>query len=112
MALFIRPHTVTVFAPDFPIDSLGVVLVEGPVGGQEVRGQVTPLSSAMAFERWGLQLARPYEFLCDPGDANRFVPNGWVWFGGRTFKIRATPMVFEGIAAADHAAVPLEEIWR
>jgi hypothetical protein len=110
MGLLVKPHAVQVFAPDFPIDSLGAVLTEGQVGGQSVRGQLTPLSSAMVFERWGLQLSRPYEFLCDPGDAALFIPNGWVVWDNARFRVRATPMVFRAIAAADHALVLLEQV--
>jgi hypothetical protein len=110
MGLLVKPHAVQVFAPDFPIDSLGAVLTEGQVGSQIVRGQLTPSTSAMAFERWGLQLSRPYEFLCDPGDAALFIPNGWVVWDNARFRVRATPMVFRAIAAADHALVLLEQV--
>lgn len=108
MAVLIKPHTGTIYAPFADVDALNVELGAIQIGGQSVRGQLTPTTSAATFERWGVQLRQPHEWFCDPGDEELFEVNGLFVVSNVRYKVMAPPMVYSGIGAADHALVLLE----
>lgn len=110
MAAPFRPHTVTVYEPTRDLNALKQRVVSDQTGGQSVRCLVSPLSTAAAFERWGIESSQPSELYANPGDGALFQINGLVTLGGKQYRVAAEPRVFESIAGADHAQVLLERL--
>lgn len=99
-----KPHTATVTEPESR--------KAGAVGGQPaetpevtVRCLVEPLSPRTAYERFGIEIERPYELFAD-SEAG-FVVGGTVRAIGLKFAIRAI-QPFEVGLSLNHARVLLE----
>ena len=110
MSLRLRPHTVTVYAPE-PVTSGNVATgVDWSSNGQEVRCQVTPEKPSTLFESYGMETRRPHVLLCDITDAVHFVINARVALGTRRFKVLSLPENWNAETSTSFAQMFLEEL--
>lgn len=111
LALLIKPHSVTVLPVVEPSDLTGSY-VEPPTfttPGGTVLGQVQPLSSGAAFEKYGIMLHQPSEFMCDIEDASKFITGYRVVFLGNTYFVGGEPKIRQEGNIADHASVVISK---
>ena len=71
-----KPHAVYVTGPKPASGAQGVVEETVQEGGVLVEGQLSPLASGYALERYGVEALRPHQFLVDPDDARHFRRRG------------------------------------
>ena len=112
-----KPHAVYVTSPKPASGAQGVVEETVQEGGVLVEGQLSPLASGYALERYGVEALRPHQFLVDPDDARHFRRRGrcegraaGVDLTGRHFEVAALPEVHEYGQWGDCAVVVLEEV--
>lgn len=112
MSLLLKPHRMTVYAPDPVLVAGGTGVGISQVGGQTVFGQITPITSTAAYQDYGMELDRPHLLMVDESDAVHFKVWGRVVKvpGGRKFTVRATPMIWDAESTTSCAVVMLEEV--
>lgn len=102
------PHTVTAYQVEDSTDSLTLRAgVPGDSSGTSVRGLMQPLDPALAYERTGLELRRPYEFTCALASESAFAVGGRVVWGTRIFCVKTMRRAEAGVV--DHLRVILDE---
>jgi hypothetical protein len=94
-------------AEDYVSESL---TVGGVVYGDpaSVRGQMLPMGASAAYDRTGLNLSRPHEWLWDSGDS--FTPGDLVSFDGRWFRVASPSEVFAAELITRHVRCVMDEI--
>jgi hypothetical protein len=90
-------------------------LGDGSLGNPQFIGEAIglqayyePLSSAEAFQRWGVTLHQPASLMCDPADAGAFASDAEVIVDGRLYRVAGLPEIFDPGLETDYAEVKLE----
>ncbi len=110
MSLRIKPHIVTVYAPE-PVTAGNVATgVDWSTSGQEVRCQITPEKPSTLYESYGMEAKRPHSLMCDIEDADHFVVNSRVVLGTRKFKVLSLPEKWNAESSTSFAQTFLEEL--
>jgi hypothetical protein len=109
MALARKTHTLTFLPASEPVNVDGMVQLPAYGGGQEVRGQLTPLTSNAAYERTLLALSRPHLFLYEIADEAKVAVGHKATLGTRVFEVMSPPMKWDAIAANSCMECVLEE---
>ena len=109
MALPRKPHTLT-FAPvTEPLDAENVVQPPTEGNAVSIQGQLTPLTSQAAFDRFGVELSRPHLWMCDDTDSSSIKVGYRATYGSRKFEVKSPPMIWDAISAISCAECVLEE---
>ena len=109
MALRKKPHTLS-FTPVTETTN-GSYEVQPAAEGTAVSvdGQLTPISSQAAFERFGVELSRPHLWMCDDTDASSIKVGYKATVGSREFFVKSPPMIWDAIASISCMECILEE---
>ena len=107
MSLAFKPHTIAIYAITDTADSQSVAANPTDGAAATVLGQVTPLSVADAFDRYGVDSKAPFLVLTDANAATVKVGQKVVWLT-RTYRVVKAAETYEGIGAADHSAFVME----
>lgn len=109
MSLRRRPHTVQVSLPDEVIRS-NVLLGYGDDAQGSVQCQMTPGNATVMFDKFGVNVSRPWVLLCNADEAIKFSEGGRVTWNAREFAVVGAPEAFVGFGAADNCQVSLSEV--
>jgi hypothetical protein len=92
MALLFANHTLTFRPVTEPTSAEGDV--QTPIEGAdvEVTGQLSPLTSQAAFERFGVDLSRPHRWRYEIEDESSVKVGYVATYGSRKFEVKAPPM--------------------
>lgn len=93
-------ETVTVYLP---------VGLGGRTEGQERTVDIQPMSSAMAWEQFGVEVKAAYVLFDDPAYAAYYQEAGEINWKGKTYVIKAVPAVWNALPQASNVCVLLEE---
>lgn len=111
MALKKKPHALIFYPVSEPVDINSVVLPTQEGDSVSITGQLTPISAQAAFERFGVDLARPHLWLCDVDDANiaAVTVGSRAVYGSREFRQRTPIQRWDAIPVMSYAECLLEE---
>lgn len=112
MSLRLRPHTFTVTAASPNVTHGNVATgTEHATAGQDVRGQITPIESTVAYESFGVELQRPHLVMVNLEDADKFRVNYWITYGTREFRVASLPQRWDAETSTSYAMFVAEEIY-
>ena len=109
MPLKKKPHTLSFTPVSESVDSSWVAQPPSEGTAVSVDGQLTPISSQSAFERFGVELSRPHLWMCDDTDASSIKVGYKATVGSREFFVKSPPMIWDAIASISCMECVLEE---
>lgn len=111
MALNYKPHTLTFYPVTESVNVSSVVEIPIEGAGVTIEGQLTPMTSQAAFERFGVELQQPHLWMCDDDDANisAVVVGSVATYGSRKFQQKTPVMVWDAIPSISCVECVLEE---
>jgi hypothetical protein len=112
MALLFAEDTLTFYPVTEDTDADGVVQIPEEGSGEEVTGQLYSMTSQAAFDKYGVELKRPSEFLYNETDEAKVSYPYKATYGSRIFEVADPPIPHKpGGAFADmhYLEVVLEE---
>lgn len=109
MSLISRPHTATVYSTSVEPDADGILGHPEFGASSTIKGQLTPLDPAKAFEVMGVAVERPHKFIVNVSDASSFDDGTKFTVSGRTFYVVGAPEVWNCGQPTDHAIVICRE---
>lgn len=107
MSLAFKPHSIAIYAITDTADSQSVAANPTDGAATTVYGQVTPLTAAEAFDKYGVDASRPYLVLTDANAATVTVGQKVVWLT-RSYRVVKAAETFESIGVADHSAFVMQ----
>lgn len=111
MALFRKPHTLTLSEASEVIGGDSIVeTTDHEVTAVTVLGQLTPESSASAFERYGVETSRPHLFMFEIADVGKVAVGNRFVLGEREFVVRTPVQIWNAETRTAHATAILEEL--
>lgn len=111
MPLRLKPHTLTLIEASEDVG--GDLVVEGvsyTLTAQTVRGQVTPLAASVAYEKYGVAVKAPHEFLFEIPDTDKVVFQSRFAMGARVFQVSSVVRVWDAEPRTSCASCMLDEL--
>lgn len=94
MALALRPHSATYYAPGSLTDTVGttsgvIVGIDRSATGTTILGQLDEVSTRESYERFGIEEDRGGIWMCNPADGDGIALEGELVIDGSSWIVKA-----------------------
>jgi hypothetical protein len=104
MPLPLKPHTLTLIEASETIGGDSVVQsTDFTETAVTVKGQLTPMRVSAAFEKYGVEVKAPHEFLFEIADVAKVKLGNRLRKGGRIFVVETVPAIWDAEPRTKHA---------
>lgn len=110
MPLRLKPHSLTLIEASETVIGNVVETTDHLATPIVVRGQVTPEKKSAVFERFGVEVDEPHQFMFDTSDLEFVKVGNRFQLGARLFVVELKPQIWNAESVTEHAVAILKEL--